>query len=321
MSDALLTVDNLHKAYPMGPTQLGVLHGCKLRVQPGEFVAIMGKSGSGKSTLLQILGALDAADAGDVRFAAESIGAAADDRKGGAAAADRVLRGLERVLIFLLKILITVALFAFPVFLLVFPLLLFVVPTLLHWSLYAALYTLGGLIACTLLLVAVLVARLVAVDVIERRRTTLRRRAFGFVFQSYHLLPELTVFENVLVTRMVGSSVLGWLTERRQARADTLAVLERMGLTERLRHRPDELSGGERQRVAIARALVHRPQILFADEPTGNLDAEAGAELMALIAELAAEGQTIVMVTHDAGVAARADRVLVLEEGMLRNSV
>jgi lipoprotein-releasing system ATP-binding protein len=151
----------------------------------------------------------------------------------------------------------------------------------------------------------------------ERRRIWLRRRAFGFVFQFYHLLPELNVLENVLLTRMVGVGMLAWPAARAAARRDALAVLTRVGLAERLRHRPSELSGGERQRVAIARALVHRPRVLYADEPTGNLDAEAGGRIMDLISELHGEGQTIVLVTHDPSVARYADRTLLLENGQL----
>jgi ABC-type lipoprotein export system ATPase subunit len=152
----------------------------------------------------------------------------------------------------------------------------------------------------------------------ERRRIYLRRTQFGFVFQFYHLLPELNVLENVLITRMVGASIWSWPGERSAARREALAILARVGLTERLKHRPAELSGGERQRLALARALVHQPKILFADEPTGNLDAEAGANIMALLKELHREGQTIVMVTHDPGIAQQADRVLRLEAGRLR---
>ena len=163
--------------------------------------------------------------------------------------------------------------------------------------------------------------RATALDVIsgyERRRIGYRRHDFGFVFQFYHLLPELNVLENVLLARMIGYSTLVWLRQRGVAWREAAAILERVGLTARLTHKPSELSGGERQRVAIARALVHRPKVLFADEPTGNLDAEAGGELMALIRQLHAEGQTIVMVTHDPGIAAQADRILRLESGVLR---
>lgn len=152
----------------------------------------------------------------------------------------------------------------------------------------------------------------------ERMRIRLRRRHFGFVFQFYHLLPELNVLENVLITRMVGIKTFAWPSARAAARADALAILERVGLGQRLHHRPNQLSGGERQRVAIARALVHKPDVLLADEPTGNLDAENGASLMALLKGLHRDGQTIVMVTHDTGVAQYADRTLFLERGRLR---
>ena len=151
----------------------------------------------------------------------------------------------------------------------------------------------------------------------ERRRNALRSRAFGFVFQFYHLLPELNVLENVLLPKMVACSTLAWWRQRRTARRDAVEILERLGLADRLRHKPAELSGGERQRVAIARALVHEPRVLLADEPTGNLDAETGEQILHILESLHADGQTIVMVTHDPGVAARADRVLVLHDGRL----
>ncbi len=152
---------------------------------------------------------------------------------------------------------------------------------------------------------------------VERRRNRLRRRAFGFVFQFYHLLPELSVLENVLLPLMVASPLFAWPGARAAARRDAAAILDRVGLSERLRHRPSELSGGERQRVALARALVHKPKVLLADEPTGNLDAETGEKLMRLLSDLHREGQTIVMVTHDPGVARYADRVLDLRDGSL----
>jgi len=151
----------------------------------------------------------------------------------------------------------------------------------------------------------------------ERRRIGMRRREFGFIFQFYHLLPELSVLENVVLPRMIDSTTLAWSGRRREARERAAEILARVGLSERLRHRPSQLSGGERQRVAIARALVHRPRVLFADEPTGNLDAVAGAAILEILREVHAERQTIVMVTHDPAVAAAADRTLALERGAL----
>jgi len=149
-------------------------------------------------------------------------------------------------------------------------------------------------------------------------RDHLRNVHFGFVFQFYHLLPELNTLENVLLPAMVGSSVLGWLTQRSDAIAHARDLLGRMGLRHRLRHRPAELSGGERQRVAIARALVNQPQVLLADEPTGNLDAQTGAGILALLKTLNNEGQTIVMVTHDPEVASAAHRVISLVDGRIK---
>ncbi len=153
----------------------------------------------------------------------------------------------------------------------------------------------------------------------ERRRIRLRRRAFGFVFQFYHLLPELNVLENVLLPHLINYGALRWTSQRRAARDAALALIERVGLLERIRHLPRELSGGERQRVAIARALVHNPPVLLADEPTGNLDAEAGRSIMDLLLTLHAEGQTTVMVTHDPALAREAQQQLVLEGGRLKS--
>ncbi len=144
-----------------------------------------------------------------------------------------------------------------------------------------------------------------------------RNRHVGFVFQSYHLLPELTALENVLTAAMIRYPVWAWPGQRGQARKRAEMLLERVGLGQRLRHRPNKLSGGERQRVAIARALMNDPAVLLADEPTGNLDAETGRQILDLIAELHAQGQTIVMVTHDQQVASAADRCVWLRDGVL----
>ncbi len=151
------------------------------------------------------------------------------------------------------------------------------------------------------------------------QRDRLRNQTFGFVFQFYHLLPELNVLENALMPCMVGHSVLGWMRHQADLRAHATNLLERFGLGGRLKHRPNELSGGERQRVAIARALANRPQVLLADEPTGNLDATTGREIMEVLADLNRAGQTVVMVTHDPLVAASAHRIVTLVDGRIRN--
>jgi lipoprotein-releasing system ATP-binding protein len=229
MSKPLLEAKGVHKSYMMGRAPLHVLRGADMRVEAGEFVAIMGASGSGKSTLLHILGAVDTPDRGTVRFTGLEIGTQP-----------------------------------------------------------------------------------------PRWRHEYRNRSVGFVFQFYHLLPELNVLENILLPCMVGSSVLGWLSGRGAARAAAQAIMAKVGLAERATHRPKELSGGERQRAAIARALVNQPTLLLADEPTGNLDAATGREILAVLDRLNREGQTIVMVTHDANVAARAARIVHLVDGEVR---
>ncbi len=153
-----------------------------------------------------------------------------------------------------------------------------------------------------------------------RQRGQRQNRHIGFVFQFYHLLPELTLLENVMLPRMVMHTTWGWLSARREARRDAHEILERVGLSDRVRHRPRELSGGEMQRAAIGRALINRPLLLLADEPTGNLDAAVGAEILRLLADLNTAGQTVVMVTHDAKVASRAHRRVVLVDGVIREA-
>ncbi|MCG3137914.1 MAG: Lipoprotein-releasing system ATP-binding protein LolD [Phycisphaerae bacterium] len=154
-------------------------------------------------------------------------------------------------------------------------------------------------------------------DLSSHQRDQLRCRSFGFVFQLYHLLPELNVLDNVLFPQMILFHSSSWWSQRGPARRRALDVLERVGLQQRLRHRPNQLSGGERQRVAIARALMNQPAVLLADEPTGNLDKQTGQEVLRLLHELHRSGQTLLLVTHDAEVAQSADRVLRLEEGQL----
>ena len=152
----------------------------------------------------------------------------------------------------------------------------------------------------------------------RRRRNRVRCQDVGFVFQFYHLLPELNVLDNTLLPARVDASIAAWLARGRSQRARAVEVLERLGLGQRLRHRPKELSGGERQRVAIARALMNKPRILLADEPTGNLDSKTGGRIMDLLSEFHRDsGQTTLMVTHDPALAAHADRVLHLRDGRL----
>ena len=295
----LLDAQRVKKTYRLGRVDVPVLREASLQVRDGEWVAILGASGSGKSTLLHILGGLDSPDSesGPIRFR--------------------------------------------------------------------------------------------DVDVASLRRDTLnhyRNRSIGFVFQFYHLLPELTVLENALLAGLVPKKLstavrplfallfglflgaaLGWwvgptvlpaadeLTAVRHAilvstwavvgaaigvgifqllqiplesaairrgsgASTTLAVLEDFGLSHRLRHRPSQLSGGERQRTAIARALANNPDILLADEPTGNLDASTGREILDLLKQRHIDGLTIVMVTHDAAVAEYADRIVCLEDGRMKTT-
>ncbi|MBX3432602.1 MAG: ABC transporter ATP-binding protein [Pirellulales bacterium] len=146
----------------------------------------------------------------------------------------------------------------------------------------------------------------------------LRNRYFGMIFQFYHLLPELTTLANVLAPAMVAETTLGYWRRRGEHRRRAAELLELVGLSHRLKHKPRELSGGEMQRTAIARALLMRPRVLLADEPTGNLDRSTGAAIMKTLVELnRREGLTIVMVTHDQWIAEQADRTVHLVEGRI----
>jgi len=147
-----------------------------------------------------------------------------------------------------------------------------------------------------------------------------RNKMVGFVFQFYHLLDELNVLENVLLPAMAGTGVVGWLSRRRLAKSRARELLEQLGLSERAKHKPYQLSGGERQRVAIGRALMNEPKILLVDEPTGNLDSETGNGILKVFEKLNRAGETIVMVTHDEGIAQRAGRIIALADGKIRHA-
>ncbi len=151
-----------------------------------------------------------------------------------------------------------------------------------------------------------------------RKLDQFRNKTVGFVFQFYHLLNELSVLENVLAPAMASSGTLGWLSVRNRTALRAEQLLERFGLADRMRHKPYELSGGERQRTALARALINEPKVLLADEPTGNLDSQTGSGILEVLSGLHQAGQTIVMVTHDERIAARAGRVIRLCDGIIK---
>ena len=216
----MIQIENLGKTFRTEEVETIALQDINLRIDDGEFVAIMGPSGCGKSTLLNIIGLLDNPSEGSY-----------------------LLNGQE-------------------------------------------------------------VARLT-----EDERTGLRRGTIGFVFQSFNLIDEMTVYENVELPLIYA----GVPAKERRERVE--ALLDRMKMSHRAKHYPQQLSGGQQQRVAIARAVVTRPQLILADEPTGNLDSAHGKEVIGLLAELNQEGTTIVMVTHNSHDAASARRVIHLFDG------
>lgn len=145
-----------------------------------------------------------------------------------------------------------------------------------------------------------------------------RNKKVGFVFQFYHLLDELNVLENVILPAMASCGTFAWLSRKNAAKKRGQQLLTKLGLQQRMAHRPYQLSGGERQRVAIARALMNEPTLLLADEPTGNLDSETGSGILNVLEELNRKGQTIIMVTHDERIARRAHKTITLADGKIR---
>ena len=222
-SEPVIELDEVAKTYRSGSLQVAALRGVSLRIDAGEYVAIMGPSGSGKSTLMHIIGCLDVPTDGRYRLAGEDV------------------------------------------------------------------------------------ARLSETALAE-----IRNRRVGFVFQQFNLLASLPAWRNVELPLLYG----GIPRDERKRRA--LEELARVGLADRVAHRPGELSGGQQQRVAVARALVGDPDLILADEPTGNLDSTATAEVLVLFDELHGQGRTIVLITHEAEVAARAGRVIHMRDGMVQ---
>lgn len=147
----------------------------------------------------------------------------------------------------------------------------------------------------------------------DQELAKVRNEFFGFVFQSFSLLPRLTALDNVAMPLIYAG------VKKQERKQTAQSILERVGLEDRILHRPNEMSGGECQRVAIARSLVNNPKVIFADEPTGNLDSRTGAEIMELFDSLVAEGNTVVMVTHDINVANHAKQIIKLKDGKIEN--
>lgn len=217
---------NINKSYILGNERVNALKNIYLKIDRGEFVAIMGPSGSGKSTLMNILGCMDVPDSGEYYLDNKNISKMNDD-----SLAD------------------------------------------------------------------------------------IRNNKIGFVFQNFKLLPRLTAVENVelpLIYRGI---------KKKERHEKALKAMETVGLTERICHRPNELSGGQQQRTAIARAIVGDPEIILADEPTGNLDSKAGKGILDILAELNNKGKTIILITHDLFVAQCSKRILRIIDGELFDTV
>jgi putative ABC transport system ATP-binding protein len=225
MSELLIDIEGMTKVYGMGEVAVHALRGVDFRVQPGEFVAIMGPSGSGKSTLMNILGCLDRPTDGSYALDGEDVSRLSKTKLAG-----------------------------------------------------------------------------------------VRNRKIGFIFQSYNLLPRLTAVKNVMLPLLYNGQ--NYMSDR-ECHDRAMAALDAVGLADRVHHRPNEMSGGQQQRVAIARALANNPSIILADEPTGNLDTTSSLEILDLLHDLHDGGATIVMVTHEPGIAEHAERVIFLRDGLV----
>jgi putative ABC transport system ATP-binding protein len=224
MNDGPAAIDlrAITKTYKNGSLEVPALLGVSIRIERGEYVAIMGPSGSGKSTLMNVIGCLDRATSGSYHLDGEDVS---------------------------------------------------------HLD--------------------------------DNALAAIRLRKLGFVFQGFNLLARTDALKNVALPLFYA----GVSARERSRRAS--AVLAEVGLSDRARHKPNELSGGQQQRVAIARALVNDPAVLLADEPTGNLDSKTSADIMGLFGKLHGSGRTILMVTHDEGVASHAQRVIRLRDGLV----
>ncbi|MBX3394376.1 MAG: ABC transporter ATP-binding protein [Phycisphaerae bacterium] len=282
----MLRAEGIHKTYILGRSLLPVLRGVSVEIQRGEFVSITGASGGGKSTLLHVMSGLDVPQRGQVYFEGVEL----FEPEG----ARRIPEGREGTFV---EAALSVGGAS-------------VAPARRQGERRAGSTGGSGLKS---------ISGASDYRMIESRRNRMRNESFGFVFQFYHLLPEFDVLENVLLPAMVGRSAGQWLGGRASLGQRAKDLLARVGLSDRMRHRPNELSGGERQRVAIARALVNQPAMLFADEPTGNLDSRTGRDIFNLLKELNRAGQTIVMVTHDRELATEADRTVHLVDGRLES--
>jgi len=220
---SLIELKNVSKTYYIGgKVPVRALQGLSLKVEPGEFVAIMGPSGSGKSTLLAVLGLLDKTDSGQYVLLGKDI-----------------------------------------------------------------------------------------TNFTEKEYSSLRNRFFGFIFQTFNLLAKLKVTENTILPFIYSGDVT------KEKRDKAVGILKKVGLAERLDHRPNQLSGGQQQRVAVARALVNDPIVILADEPTGNLDSKSSEEIMKILKDLNDQGNTIIMVTHEHNIAAHASRIISLHDGQI----
>lgn len=218
----LCQMENIKKTYVLGNIPVEVLKGVNLRVEKGEFVAIMGASGSGKTTLMNIIGCLDVPTSGRYILAGKEISRLTDDEL-----------------------------------------------------------------------------------------SVIRNEHIGFVFQNFYLLSYATVLENVLLPTL-------YIEKRKDSdKKHAMELLRLVGLEERAKFRPAQLSGGEQQRVAIARAIVNDPEILLADEPTGQLDSNTAKEIMNLLVEMNGMGKTIVLITHDHNIANHAKRIVYMKDGVI----
>lgn len=286
----MIQAKNLHKYYD----KLHVLKGVDLHIKKGEIVSIVGASGAGKTTLLQILGTLDKPtieSGSSLKINGIDVLNFTDENSSE--------KNPKKKILWLVGILLVIYAFVFAYFA--------IFENILNNKIITR-SAIGVFSAGSILFLKYFLKK----DKKDKQLSHFRNTNLGFIFQFHQLLPEFTALENVCIPGYIANR------EKKEVETEAKKLLEYLGLSHRINHKPNELSGGEQQRVAVARSLINKPAVIFADEPSGNLDTASAENLHQLFFKLRDEfGQTFVIVTHNEELANMADRKLVMSDGLI----
>lgn len=292
----MIHAKNIHKYYD----QLEVLKGVDLHIKKGEIVSIVGASGAGKTTLLQILGTLDKPEQNtnsSLTINGENILTLQDVEKDNSKE-EKTFRNIT---------------WAGSIYVIILAVFLLFFKTKIYDDILR-LVTVAVLLLPIILMLAYYARYFQRKSKKDKTLSNFRNLNLGFIFQFHQLLPEFTALENVCIPAFMANK------SKSEAEKEAKKLLEYLGLSHRINHKPNELSGGEQQRVAVARALINKPDVIFADEPSGNLDTNSAENLHQLFFKLRDEfGQTFVIVTHNEELANMADRKLIMVDGLISN--